>query len=143
MTSIEYVPKGDSLKVFVRMYFDDFVRDCKLSGTVVDGNTFSSADTAWHSIIQNYVSSKIILVADEKQLHGNLKDMDMAENELSMNLDFRLRKHPGTFSVKNLIMTGLYPDMSNMVMIKINDYEEGIKLTSDITEQTIKLYKAK
>lgn len=33
-------------------------------------------------------------------------------------------------------MTSLYNDMSNMILVKINDFEEGVKLTSDITEQT-------
>jgi hypothetical protein len=36
-------------------------------------------------------------------------------------------------------MTGLYGDMSNMILVKINDFEEGIKLTSDITEQSFKI----
>jgi|GEM_PF-2696112 len=42
-------------------------------------------------------------------------------------------------NVKNLIMTGLYGDMSNMILLKINDFEKGFRLTSDITEQTIKI----
>lgn len=29
--------------------------------------------------------------------------------------------------------------MSNMILVKINDFEEGVKLTSDITEQTFKI----
>jgi hypothetical protein len=44
-----------------------------------------------------------------------------------------------TISVKNLIMTRIYGDISNMILVKINDFEEGGKLTSDITEQTFKI----
>jgi len=29
--------------------------------------------------------------------------------------------------------------MSNMILVKINDFEEGVKLNSDITEQTFKI----
>jgi hypothetical protein len=29
--------------------------------------------------------------------------------------------------------------MSNMILVKINDFEEGVKLISDITEQTFKI----
>jgi hypothetical protein len=56
-----------------------------------------------------------------------------------MNFQYGASKRPRTVSVKNLIMTGLYSDMSNMVLVKINDFEEGVKLTSDITEQSFKI----
>ena len=36
-------------------------------------------------------------------------------------------------------MTDLYADQSNMVIVKVNDFEEGVKLTSEITEQTFKI----
>jgi hypothetical protein len=36
-------------------------------------------------------------------------------------------------------MTGLYSDQSNMIIVRINDFEEGVKLTSDLTEQTFKI----
>ena len=37
LTSIDYVPEIDSFKVFVRMYFDDFLRDYKLDGKRYSG----------------------------------------------------------------------------------------------------------
>jgi hypothetical protein len=36
-------------------------------------------------------------------------------------------------------MTRLYGDMSNMLLLQINNFEEGVKLTSDITGQTFKI----
>jgi hypothetical protein len=41
--------------------------------------------------------------------------------------------------VKNLIMTGLYNDQANMIIVKINDFEQGVKLTSEATEQTFQI----
>ena len=63
--------------------------------------------------------------------------MNLADNEISMNLEYDNKK-PRTVSVKSLIMTRLYNDMSNMILVKINDFEEGVKLTSDMTEQLLK-----
>ncbi len=36
-------------------------------------------------------------------------------------------------------MTGLYSDQSNMVIVRVKDFEEGVKLTPDITEKTFKI----
>jgi hypothetical protein len=36
-------------------------------------------------------------------------------------------------------MTDLYSDMANMTIIRFNNFEEGIKLTSDKPEETFEL----
>ena len=59
--------------------------------------------------------------------------------KLSMNLEYDYGKKPKTITVKNLIMTDLYSDQSNMIIVKDKDFEEGVKLTSEITEQTFKI----
>jgi translation elongation factor P/translation initiation factor 5A len=56
-----------------------------------------------------------------------------------MNLVYKSDKKPKTISVKNMIMTGLYNDQANMTLIRVDDFEEGIKLTPEQTEQTFNL----
>jgi hypothetical protein len=89
--------------------------------------------------MQKYLDEKIIIKVNEKQLSGKLLKMSLSDNELSMNLEYGASKRPRTVSIKNLIMTKLYGDMSNMILVKVNDFEEGVKLTSDITEQSFKI----
>jgi hypothetical protein len=36
-------------------------------------------------------------------------------------------------------MTGLYGDQANMIIVRADNFEEGVKLTSDITEQTFNI----
>ena len=139
LTSIDYVPEVDSFKVFVRMYFDDFLRDYKLGGKEIQDKEFSTTDASFIDKIQKYIAEKVIIKVNEKQLSGKLQNMNLADNEISMNLEYGASKRPRTVSVKNLIMTGLYTDMSNMILVKINNFEEGVKLTSDITEQSFKI----
>ena len=121
------------------MYFDDFIRDYKLSGREIKDKEFSVTDTSYINKMQKYLAEKVIIKVNDKQLHGKLRNMNMADNEISMNLEYGASKKPKSVSVKNLIMTGLYGDMSNMVLVKINDFEEGVKLTSDLTEQSFKI----
>lgn len=121
------------------MYFDDFLLDYKLSGSEITDKDFSATDGASLTMMQKYLEGKIILKVNEKQLPGKLQNMNLADNEISMNLKYGSGKRPRTITVKNLLMTGLYSDQSNMIIIRINDFEQGIKLTSDMTEQTFKI----
>ena len=67
---------------------------------------------------ENYLKEKVIIKVNEKLLSGKLVDMKIADNEISMNLDFYTAKKPKTITVKNLIMTRLYSDQSNMIIVK-------------------------
>jgi len=139
ITSIDFVPEMDIFKVFVRMYFDDFLRDYKLGGEDAQNKDFTNNNSPSREAMEKYLNEKIMLKLDAEQLSGKLKDMSLTDNEISMNLEFGARKKPKTFTVKNLIMTNLYSDQSNMIIVKINEFEEGVKLTADITEQTFKI----
>ena len=45
-------------------------------------------------------------------------------------------KKPKSVKVQNHIMTTLYPDQSNMVILTVSDFQEGVKLTPELTEHT-------
>jgi hypothetical protein len=139
LTSIDFIPGTGSYNVFVRMYFDDFLTDSKLNGNVVNSVDFSTGTSASREAMEKYLSEKLIIKVNEKLLSGKLREMKVADNEISMNLEFKGGMKPNTIIVKNLILTDLYADMSNMLIVKVNDFEEGVKLTSDITEQTFKI----
>ncbi len=139
MTSIDYVPEMKSYKVFIRMYFDDFLRDCHLEAGDIQIKQFSDNNSASRDVMEKYLKEKIVIKVNEEQLSGKLKEMNLADNQISMILEYGAGKQPETITVKNLIMIGLYSDMSNMLIVKVNDFEEGLKLTSDLTEQTFKI----
>jgi hypothetical protein len=139
LTSIDFVPDTGSYSVFVRMYFDDFLTDSKLNGNVLNSADFSSGTSASRDAMEKYLNAKLIIKVNEKLLSGKLREMKVEDNEISMNLDFKGGKKPTMIIVRNLILTDLYGDMSNMVIVKVDAYEEGAKLTSDITEQTFKI----
>jgi hypothetical protein len=139
LTSIDYIPETESFKVFVRMYFDDFVLDCKLNGDVIQKEGFSGRNSSSIEAVEKYLKDKVVIKVNDKQLSGKLHDMNMIDNEVSTNFEFINGKKPKTVTVKNLIMTGLYNDQSNMIIVKVDDFEEGVKLTSDLTEQTFKI----
>lgn len=139
LTSIDFISEQGNFSVFVRMYFDDFLTDNKLNGNEVKSDDFSALTAVSRNAVEKYISQKLVIKVNEKLLDGKLNEMKVADNEISMDLEYNGVKKPDTITVKNFIMTDLYGDMSNMVIVKVNDFEEGVKLTSDITEQTFKI----
>jgi hypothetical protein len=136
LTSIDFIPETDSFKVFVRMYFDDFLLDCKLNNEFIQKENFSGEDSTSINFMEKYLKENIFIKVNDNQLSAKLLNMNMADNELSMNLEYKYGKKPESITVKNLIMTGLYTDQANMVIVRVKEFEVGIKLTSELKEQT-------
>jgi hypothetical protein len=139
LTSIDYVPENDSFKVFIRMYFDDFINDNRLAGIEIEAKDFTPVGDSAINSMQRYLDEKVIIKVNDKKITGTISDITLADNEISMNLNYRGNKNPVQVSVQNLIMTGLYSDMSNMILLRISSFEEGFRLTSDMTEKTFNI----
>jgi len=138
-TSIDYVPESVSFKVFIRMNFDDFLLDCSRNGGLIKREVFSSENPATIKALEKYLSDKFHINANGNQLVAIINDLKVIDNELNIDLIYRNVKNPESLIVKSYFMTSLYSDQSNMVIIKINDFEKGVKLTSYLTEQTFKI----
>jgi hypothetical protein len=136
ITSIDYNPEISAFKVFIRMYFDDFLLDSKLNINDFQKENLSTTNSSAKRAINAYINEMVIINADKIQLSARLKDFRLADNEINIYLDYPIEKSPGTVTVKSLIMTNLYGDQSNMVILKVNDFEEGVKLNPDLTERT-------
>lgn len=136
LTSIDHVPGTDSLKVFVRMYFDDFLIDYRLNYTY-DSIVVNSSQTNRfpEELMSKYLNDKINISVNNKQLKGKLLNMVLTDNEISSNLLFRTDKNPKSITIRNQIMTDLYNDQANMTIVRVSDFEEGVKLTPEKREQ--------
>lgn len=135
LTSIEYVPELDSLKVFVKLYFDDFLLDAGMSSEKFpDGK--SAQDSLLKSIIfDDYLNSRLKIEVNGKKLTGKLNRLEIVDNEVKADLLYECRRKPEKVTVRNLIMTGLYGDQANLTIIRVGEFEEGVKLTSEMTEK--------
>ena len=138
LMSIDFVPDTDSVKVFVRMYYDDFLLDYKLFDKNANMEYLSDIQSFPTEMMDKYLSEKVIISADNKQLEGKLLNLVLVaqENEISADLVFRAVLKPEIIAVRNEIMTGLYNDQANMTIIRAGSFEEGVKLTPEKTEQT-------
>jgi hypothetical protein len=136
LLSIDYSPDKELINVFLRVYFDDFLLDSGIKGEEQKNLNFSDCNSYTKEVIGKYVNDRIRITVDNRHVSAELGSIVLSDNELRMNLLFNSIRKVNTITVRNLIMTSLYNDQANMTIVKVNDFEEGIKFTPDETEKT-------
>jgi len=139
LLSIDYAPDKELFNVFLRIYYDDFLLDSGMSSEDQKNLNFSVNDQFTRETLGNYINDKLSITVNSRQMSAKLEDMDLSDNELRVNLVLSSVKKVNTITVKNLIMTSLYTDQSNMTIVRVNSFEEGIRLTAVETEKTFKI----
>jgi hypothetical protein len=137
MTSVDYVQGSDSLKVSCRMEFEDFLKDLQ---TIDDDRNLRRLFTRQpfpNDLINQYFNSKVFIYINNDLLIGKLLSANLIDNDISLNLIYRSDKKPKLITVRNLILTGWYSDQANLMILRINNFEKGIKLTPEHNEETL------
>jgi hypothetical protein len=137
MTSIDYVQGTDSLKVFCRMEFDDFLKDLQTIDDDRNLYRLFSKQPFPSDLINQYFNSKVFIYANNKLLIGKLLSANITDTEINLNLIYRSDKKPKRITVRNMILTGWYSDQTNLMIIRINNFEKGIKLSPTHNEETL------
>ena len=137
--SIDFSDERKQYDIFVRLYYDDFLLDSGMTAGESSKLVFSGDDSYTKEFLMSYVTEKIKIFVNNKPVTVKLQKSDMSENELRMNLSVNAVKKINTIKVKNMIMTSLYGDQANMIIVKVNEFEEGVKLTPEETEKTFNI----
>lgn len=136
MTSIDYIQGTDSLKVSCRMEFDDFLKDLQTIDDDRNLYRLFSKQPFPSDLINQYFNSKVFIYANNKLLIGKLLSANITDTEINLNLIYRSSKKPKRITVRNMILTGWYSDQTNLMIIRINNFEKGIKLSPRHNEET-------
>jgi Domain of unknown function (DUF6702) len=136
LISIDQAQGADSMKVFFRMYYDDFLRDYKLYDPDCDIGKISVNQSFPADLINNYFNDKIHISVNNKLLTGKVLNLRIQDNEIFLNLRFRAVKDPKKIKIRNDVLTGLYSDQTNMVFFSINKNEGAMTLTCDHDRET-------
>ena len=139
LMSIDYAPDQKLFNVFLRIYFDDFLLDSGIKTADQKNLDFSVNNQYTRKVMASYVNDRIMISVNKRQIPAELGEMSLSDNELRMNLFFSSAKKVNSITVKNLIMTSLYSDQANMIIVKVNDFEEGVKLTAEEPEKTFEI----
>jgi hypothetical protein len=131
LTTIDQAQGNDSMKVFFRMYYDDFLRDYTLFDPGFNTQNTSLNQSFPDDLANKYFNNKINIYINNKLLTGKTLTVTIQDNEIFLNLLYRSDKNPKKIKIRNQVLTGLYSDQTNMIFIKINLNEEAMRLTPE------------
>ncbi len=136
LMSIDYEPEGKVFNMFLKIYFDDFLLDSGIGASGGDRLVFQGSDKYTSGLLTNYVNERVRILVNGNPVKAEPGKMDLSDNELRMNFSFKSVAKVRSVTVKNQIMTSIYSDQANMLIVKVNDFEEGARLTAMETEKT-------
>jgi hypothetical protein len=141
LTTIDQAQDTDSMKVFFRMYYDDFLLDYKMYDPDHNIANISVNQPFPADLANKYFNNKIQIYINNKLLSGNVLTVTILDNEIFINLLYRSDKDPKKIKIRNRVLTGLYSDQTNMIFININKNEEAMRLTPEHDKETWSFYK--
>ena len=131
LTSIDQAQGSDTLKVFFRMYYDDFLRDYKQYDPEFNMDKIQGDKTIPDDRLNRYFNDRVRIYINNKLLTGKLSAVSNDNIEITLSLHYKSYMDPGKFKIVNEILIRLYSDQANMIYLNINKYQDAIKLTAD------------
>lgn len=139
LLSIGYSAEDKAFIGYLKIYYDDFIVDCKLFSGETPEPDMTGKKEAAIGITEKYLREKVQVFAGDVRLKGVVKDMNIEDGMLNINLVYSYSKKSKRFTVKNSILTDIYKDQSNLLIFSYGNFEEGIKLTSEKLQQDFKV----
>lgn len=134
LMSVEYSAEKKIFDVYLRVYYDDFLVDYELlTGRSHEMDIVRNKTEATKGLTV-YLKEKIQIVNGNKILDFKVNNIRLADNELSIFMQFRNQGKPGKILIRNSILADIYEDQSNLLIVRCGDFEEGVKLTPEKRE---------
>jgi len=139
LTSLNKEQGNDTLKMSFRMYYEDFLLDYRLFKPGFEAGKIADPEDYFKKNIEQYFNDRVQLYINRKLLPCKLSELTINNYEILLSLTCLTGKPPGSIRIKNQILTGIYSDQANLVYLKIDKYENAVKLTTDKAEAFIKI----
>jgi hypothetical protein len=137
--SVEYLVEDEAFKGFLRIYYDDFLVDLSSIDSKKAEKGISVSSEESKEIIWYYLNKRLILYSGENILKPEIAGMSLTDNELKVDLVYKMKKRSKKIRIFNSILSDVYADQSNLVMLRYGKFEEGVKLTPEKREHYFKI----
>jgi hypothetical protein len=131
LTTIDQAQGTDTLKVFFRMYYDDFLTDYASYDKKSDLKQIPHAESFPSDMAGRYFNDKVQITINNKVITGHITALNIQENEIFLNMIYRSFKDPKKIKIRNRVLTDLYSDQINMIFLNIVKNEMALRLTPD------------
>jgi hypothetical protein len=136
LTTIDQVQGTDSMKVFFRMYYDDFLTDYSSYDPKTDLKIISNDESFPEELAFKYFNERVQIYVNNKRISGQIAGIKVLDNELFLNMVYRSYNDPKKIRIRSRVLTELYEDQINMIFLNINKHETALRLTPDNDKET-------
>ena len=144
-TNLELDNENNEIVIMSRIFMDDIQKATEISQNVeIDINNLDDS-TNLNPLIDYYHKRFNFYINEEKINPEKIKfkryDINQA-SDIAIRLFFSYKPKNDKISkikVNNKILTDIYPDQSNLMIVKIYDTQESFRLTPDKNEVTLSL----
>lgn len=137
LASLDYDGSNSKFSLFIKLYSDDLENDCRLMTDDPELLLYDDGFTPDTCILKRYFDEKIIIEIDGRRLEGVIGEVDSDAEEVRVSIDYQYKGEARSISVENRVMTDLFADQANLFIIRIGDWEEGVKFTPEYTRYII------
>jgi hypothetical protein len=136
VTNIDFSKENKAFEISIKVFSDDFesiilkMKNVELN--LGKANEFGESDKYICEYVRNNFS---ISINNDKFADKKLKFLKREVREGALWIYFRypLSKKIDVLKVNNTLLNDLYPDMTNLVIIKLNETENGYTLNKNTT----------
>ena len=130
---------GDTMTLFFRMYYDDFLLDYKNYCPAFNPSETDDTLSLSKDSLCNYFNDRVKVFVNNKLLTGKITGMTTDDFEIHLNLEYKSVNNPSKFRISNKILTAIYSDQANMIYLTVGKYQNAINLTDGNFDATLTL----
>jgi len=132
--SLDYLPDEKAFKGFLKVYYDDFLLDLGTTGVNTAGIDLNDSTEKYRELVISYLAKRVTITGGERIFKPEIVEMVLEGNELKLGLSYSVKNKIRSIKVYNSILSDIYADQSNLVLVKYGSFEEGVKLTPEMRE---------
>jgi len=141
-TNVELNSEKNEIIIMSRIFMDDLEKAAEINENYDIDISNLDDSTNLKPIIKYYKKTFNFQLNGEKINSQKIKFKRFEKSDIAIRLFFSYK--PGNnkinqIKVKNNILTDIYPDQSNLMIIKIYDTQESFRLTSDKNEVSLQI----
>lgn len=126
---------GDSIKVIIRIFIDDFTLALMSENKI----TKTIKLTESNELINSYIKHHLILQTNKANLILKQSKSVFDDESIIIYLKTHIDSQPSELTIENSLLCNLYGDQRNMVIISYLKNEKGIMFSPIETKQTFLL----
>lgn len=136
---VECIPEEKIIKSFLKLNYNDFIFDYRV--IINDDQRFDpngKIDTT-EILLSKYLNESVQIFANDVRLEGKVTRIETSDKELQVEAIYRYDKKAKQIKVRNLILTGINNNQSNMLIFKYMNFEQGVELSPAKKEYIYKI----